>query len=457
MAEELNIEKIFEDSSELVVKPLDKDSSCYYAANTKWCNQYDYVMDLGDDLYFFIDKKDGGKNVLFKPRNSDWEAYYLEGGKMTIKELKEKWPDQKELINKLTGDDDDFIKAVRLFTRGQLSANQLESLDDSILRIIEKDPLGLSTIVLDFEDDDKFFEALGLDEDDTWFVRSLFGRGYEFDDPYYTEENFKDGYLLNQLCNDESNKEKLKQIAEIVLSGEYFDLANNDYTRKLSNTLFDLFNRQIEYILQDYHIHTENELNTTAKEEVEKEITSALKRMGFTMWRDFDEVATTPGNILGWAARLRVTNIDVKSLFNQIVEESRLNLGGWMEDIYQFHNYENFDHLSFNKEVEKPLDDILEIIESQAEENGFSLEEFMEFRSRITKKYKPGVWYDLPKDSEVLFKIAEFIMDGMKIKIELHNRKNRVGDGHQFKTVSLSEKNFYNLLYHPQLFDLGEV
>jgi hypothetical protein len=58
----------------------------------------------------------------------------------------------------------------------------------------------------------------------------------------------------------------------------------------------------------------------------------------------------------------------------------------------------------------------------------------------------------LPKDpkKQTRFKIEGFDFPEMKVRVSLSK-------GLQQKTVSLSEDNFYNLLYQPTLFNLDEI
>ena len=65
-------EKIFENDEVLVVKPLTKDSSCYYGSGTRWCtaatqfsNRFEQYNSQGP-LYYFIFKKLSNDNDYYK-------------------------------------------------------------------------------------------------------------------------------------------------------------------------------------------------------------------------------------------------------------------------------------------------------------------------------------------------------------------------------------------------------
>ena len=75
----------------------------------------------------------------------------------------------------------------------------------------------------------------------------------------------------------------------------------------------------------------------------------------------------------------------------------------------------------------------------------------MDLVNKISKKYEFDKWYDVPKDNSLSFAIKQIDRDDMKILVVIDKK----GEGsRQVKTVKMSEENFYNFLYQPELFDL---
>ena len=191
---------------------------------------------------------------------------------------------------------------------------------------------------------------------------------------------------------------------------------------------------------------------TTARASIEKEINSFLESIGFILVRDYDQIATTAANLLMWSARLQIPKIDVLSLFNQIIEYTGTGrLGGWYENTYEYQDYENFDSVSFNNTVERQFEKILEKLDEDEESGGEKIKEFLGFRKRIIEKFGINRWNTLPVDKTVKFKVESFDRENMKltIMVEKHYKGMR--------RLKLSEENFNNLLYQPQLFDLFEI
>jgi hypothetical protein len=452
-------EKLYEDDDVLVVRPKSYAASCYYGANTKWCTTnkgdsgyFDKYIKSGL-LYYFIKKKENTKMALYRnTEDRKTEVYNSQDNLVSLEYLRESFPNQNDLIDELIGSGE-FIKTLRAFTRGKVDSRELEDSDDAILTVKLSDPLGQSTIVIDFDEDEKFFKSLDMSEDDEWFLKAInsYYNNYEFMDSYQIEEDFKQGYIIYYILNKE-NKEKLKEIAELILPGDEFNLDNEEYIIKLSETLIDLFNNEMDWIFGDYASEKNSEMLTTARASIEKEINGFLESIGFTLVRDYDRISTTPANLLMWSARLQLGKIDVISLFNQIVEYSGTGrLGGWAENSYEFQDDDNFDSVSFNNSVERQFEKILEKLDEDENSGGEKIKGFLGFRDRIVKKFGLNKWDKLPSDKNVSFKVEGFDRENMKVIILIQKQyKGR-------KQLKLSEENFKNLLYQPRLFDLFEV
>ena len=111
------------------------------------------------------------------------------------------------------------FRALKDFARGKINRYELEDSDDSIYKVVEKKPLGLSEIQIDFENN-KLLELLGFDEDDIWFINHLNSayHSYEFYDTHNTEEGLMDGWDGSKLWDDETWD--LVNKISIILNGQ---------------------------------------------------------------------------------------------------------------------------------------------------------------------------------------------------------------------------------------------
>ena len=446
-------DKIYEDDEVLVVRPKSHAASCYYGTNTKWCTTQTgnpgyfekYFRD--GNLYYFLNKKTNNKLALYRNENErQTDVYNSQDRNVSIEDLRETFPNQNELIDELLGIGE-FIKKLRDFSRGKASIKELEDSDSSIIEVIPADPRGQSKIIFDFGDDDNFLKMLDLHDDDIWFfnVINSYYSDYEFMDSYTVEEDWKEGYIVYGDMNDE-NTEKLKQISEVILPSKKFNLNSEEYRQELSSVLLDLFERETDNILSDYFVEKNREMTITARESINKELEKVVEDIGFYFKRKYDEVYTTPANIVMLAAKLGINKIDAMSMIKQLIEIYAGNIGNWAEDQYEYQDYDNFDKDSFNNEVERQLDSIIEKLEDDV-----NVTEFLEFRKKILSKYDIDKVYKLPKDESIKFRIKNFDKDNIQVVVELGGTLGVI-------TRKFNEEQFNNLLYQPELFDLfGEV
>ena len=264
-------------------------------------------------------------------------------------------------------------------------------------------------------------------------------------DSYTGEEDWKEGYIVYGFLNDE-NKKTLQKICSVVLPDLQVNFEELSYEdkQKINKTLIDLFPDEIDAIITDYVVEVNSEATQVARDRTSKEINDALQDGGFELTQKYDRVKTTVANFIMWSHLTKLTKIDAISLFNRIIDKTnKSRIGGWYENTYEFRDDDYFDTESFNREIERQFENILEQLED--EENPIS--EFLEFRKRILDKFSIDVWFDLPKDKSIIFKILTINRD-QTIKVRV--RKKMVGD----KVFNLTEEQFNQLLYQPQLFDL---
>ena len=447
------VTKLYEDDDVLVVMPKSYVSSCYYGANTKWCTTtrgssgFFEKYSRDGKLYYFINKKTGLKRALYiKEKPKQVEVYNEKDIEVDLDELFSVFPQQTDLIDDLVGVSN-FIKTLKLYARGQASERDLLDSDESIYRIIPAKIPGQSELIIEFPDDNVFFKALDLNEDDQWFLNAVtsYYSDYEFMDSYTGEEDWKEGYIVYGFLNDE-NKKTLQKICSVVLPDLQVNFEELSYEdkQKINKTLIDLFPDEIDAIITDYVVEVNSEATQVARDRTSKEINDALQDGGFELTQKYDRVKTTVANFIMWSHLTKLTKIDAISLFNRIIDKTnKSRIGGWYENTYEFRDDEYFDSESFNREIERQFENILEQLED--EENPIS--EFLEFRKRILDKFSIDVWFDLPKDKSIIFKILTINRD-QTIKVRV--RKKMVGD----KVFNLTEEQFNQLLYQPQLFDL---
>ena len=342
----------------------------------------------------------------------------------------------------------DTFMALKGYVKGNISRYELEDSDPDIYHVREdRSNLGQSVIKLGFNDD-KFWKNVGLHEDDVWFMKMINSHysDYEFMDSYSVKEDFSNGYTIFYELN-EDNIEKLKRISRYIFPKK-FDLENEEFRSKFAEKLLSSFKRETQDILDDYQSEKNREMSHVAQKSIQKELNDYFNEFGFTYIPD-DEFTTTVANLIMWYIRENAVHEPIEKLLPKIFSSSKMSIGGWQENSYEYQNSEEFDSVSFNNYVERKLDEIIERIEDGADSD-FDVKDYVAMVDRISKKIEVGKWHNLPKKKDVRFYIENFEMNPNKVVVKLSKAL-------QQRELKLSEENFYHLLYQPTLFNLEEI
>jgi len=335
----------------------------------------------------------------------------------------------------------ELFQTLRKYVRGQADRYDIERTEPSIHRVVENPVKGLTKIQFEFKNDEELLEALGVSQDDVFFVNHVYSphSNWGFTDESRVFEDFEQGYIVFYELNEE-NLETMKFILKVLDPNyDYSDLPEENTNKRAAEILLKVYPNQTNRILDDYHSEFEHAATQKAMEIIDEELTEELKKNEFTVARKWDTVSITVGELIMLYLKTGLVWLSFKDLFKELYkgEDQGWN---WSEQSYEWGYNSDFDKESFNRDVAWQLDKIKDNIEE--DEN---LPKFIEFYNRITKKFKPMVMYDLPKLKGVTFMIKDFDKDEMKVEVIL--RKD-------LKSISrkVSEENFYKLLYQPELF-----
>jgi hypothetical protein len=338
--------------------------------------------------------------------------------------------------------------ALRDYAKGKIQKWELEDSDPEIYHVREDNSnRGQSVIKLGFNDKN-FWEKVGLSEDDVWFMKMInsYYSDYEFMDSYSITDDFRNGYTIFFELN-EDNIEKLKRISKYIFPKK-FDLENDEFRSDFANKLLTSFKSQTEDILDDYQSEKNREMSHVAQKSIQKELNDYFNEFGFTYIPD-DEFTTTVANLMMWYIRENAIHEPITELLPKIFSSSKMSIGGWSENSYEYQDSEEFDSVSFNNYSGRKLDEIIEKIEDGADDD-FNMKDYIDMTDRVSKKFEVGKWYNLPKKKDVRFYIENFEMNPNKVVVKLSKAQ-------QQRELKLTEENFYHLLYQPTLFNLEEI
>jgi hypothetical protein len=344
----------------------------------------------------------------------------------------------------------DTFMALKNYAKGKISKDELLASDDLFSYMREdRNTLGQSVISIEFDSQEEFLKSFGLSDDDAWFYQLITGHysDYEFHDYYSSVDQFMEGYGIYNVLDDD-NTELLEKIGRMILPMKV-NLEDEEYRKELSEKLITNFPKETNSLIRDYSYEMNNQMKQTAAEVVSKDVDDHLSDLGFTsISRTGLQMTIT--DLLSLYIRDGEIQLSLTELFKKTFEDVE-GPGGWQEDQYQFEDISKFDKSGFNRDVYRYFNDIIDQIEELGEEeDGVTIEDFTNMTERVTKKFKQGEFYTLPKDKSVRFKIDGFRFPSMKVFVQLQKGLKR-------RDVILTEENFYHLLYQPSLFNLDEI
>lgn len=342
------------------------------------------------------------------------------------------------------------FKALRDYVKGKISADELESVEKAFADVREKPRRGESIIEVEFQNSEDFLRRLGMTDDDIWIYQNVTSPYFDFDffDRYSSTDDFMEGYGF-YFYLDEENTELLSQISKAILPMK-FDLEDDKFRIQLSEKLMENFSRETNNILDDFIDERNYQVRNSLRKAVEEDMDEFFSRLDFqTNDRGFK---TTVADLLMVYMEHNAIHLSLRDLLEKVYSERSDAPGGWSNDWYDYTDDDEFDKISFNRYANGQLNQMLETIEEEGEEEGVEFEDFVALTDRITKKFKQGEYYFLPKDpkKETRFKIDGFEYPSMKITVTLQK-------GLKQTTVKLSEENFYHLLFQPSLFNLDAI
>jgi hypothetical protein len=344
----------------------------------------------------------------------------------------------------------DTFMALKNYAKGKISKDELLASDDLFSYMREdRNTLGQSVISIEFDSQEEFLKSFGLSDDDAWFYQLITGHysDYEFHDYYSSVDQFMEGYGIYNVLDDD-NAELLEKIGRMILPMKV-NLEDEEYRKELSEKLITNFPKETNSLIRDYSYEMNSQMKQTAAEVVSKDVDDHLSDLGFTsISRTGLQMTIT--DLLSLYIRDGEIQLSLTELFKKTFEDVE-GPGGWQEDQYQFEDISKFDKSGFNRDVYRYFNDIIDQIEELGEEeDGVTIEDFTNMTERVTKKFKQGEFYTLPKDKSVRFKIDGFRFPSMKVFVQLQKGLKR-------RDVILTEENFYHLLYQPSLFNLDEI
>lgn len=338
---------------------------------------------------------------------------------------------------------DSFI-ALKNFLEGKLDKYELILIDKRINQVSPNPDLGLSKIYYDMGSDEDLLKLVGLSEEDIWTFRSVSSiYGGDIYSEEASHEDFYSGYGF-WVDLDEDNFDKLKMISQYIMK-EPFEV-DNEFLGRFGKTLYNVFPKQTLSMIRDYAYERDGAMRSTGEEIVKKDIKDFFDESNITYNGD-GVISFTVKTLYDKYLEMTTPHYSIYRVLREIFEENPSNMGNW-SDAWESDWWENFDKEGFNRSVERELDSIIE----KLEDDKGSAKKFVELISRVSAKHPQGHWKNLPKDATktVDYQVRGFDYPTQTIIVKLRKDLKQ-------KEFKMTEENFNNLLYQPELFKIGEL
>ena len=446
------VDKVFEDSNFLVVRPLTYEASCYYGKETRWCtssteNKSHFEKYSSDGiLYYFIDKryprdkaalfleKDGGKLKKYVYNSADVEK--------GIGFLYDEFSELTNLINELT-EQLPIVSLLKAFMSGKENSNQIIGSDDITRFIKNEKDRGESVIKFDFNGLENYKKLFDLSDGDDYLLSIIDSRYYNDYDfyPMDIDSEWNEGYIVDRF-NDENIK-LLKEILKFILP-QYVnaDFSDDEVRTIVSKTLADMFDRWVSNITDEYQTEMNRAAEEGAKQTIEEELCNYFEKYGIEKSGEscYYMYETTVNNLIKLFDEYQPKKNTINSLLKTITEDD--NIGGWMDNSYEMIDWGAFDEERFQREVNWNLEKIKDEIEENENFN-----EYIEIFNEINKNYQFERWYELPRNKKFNFRVNGIDKDDLTISVTL---QSNIGlRNYILKNID----DFYSLLYNYKLFD----
>jgi hypothetical protein len=429
----------------MIVEPMTGLAFEYFAPEKlkpEWTNKF-----RDGDVYFVIDKdKEPIQTYTIFRNDTDHKIEYIgsevmRNRVMTRNELFSELPnDVKSELEPIIGYSSIYELLVKVKNGEPVSSNEMERADDLVYKFNynEKNP-GKSTIKLRFDDIEDYVKLFEVEEDDVYYVNSLFsyyGDSLDYVDYYTSVDDWNGGYFFGWFSDE--NKGKLKQILKYI-SPDLISLDDDEKKEKAAEKLMDMFGGKVESMLEEY-VNLENVCrHDEAKKQINDEICEIFQNYGLINIDCFRTYYTTVGLLL---SMFKISQDPTKNINGVLTDIGHtFNTGGWDEYRYEI-QCNDFDEERLNIVIGEELDEILEELEES--DKYVDILEYSNIYDRVVSKYPTNTRSKTSYGRE--FFIREIDPETNRIHMDVFTKTG-------VARRSYTEEEFNNFLVSPELFE----
>ena len=427
-----------------------------YVDNTEDIRNYTDTEFADDVVEYFEDNKDDGdfylihKNrqnqfYIFQESRSNIEYFNEEFTKVNVVEFKQTLKDYgftgalKYINETIGGDDSDIYEAVLNLSKNiPINKSYLRMYNDNIsdVKISEKNP-SRSIFVLKF-DDDEYFQILNLDEDERYFLNSVYSYyGYEWSQSADLQSEWDEGYIMRGL-----NVENLNKIKTVLINNgeeELSQLIDDDAVRTAGRMLEDLYPDEVERIIREYGYAMDEESDKAAKADIDKYYCNPLFRYGILMSSCMSKYLVSVTKLKQIYDEVGIPELSLPEVLQKYFEDRGVSFDKNLQE-YRY-EYQQVDTEQFNRNASSELDKMVSDSESEMDENSGKIKE-------IIKKYGVRKNVKTPKGA---FRINSYDLEKGTIDYSFSKGENYVAYNSERRRATYDD--FNTFLNNYELFE----
>ena len=451
--------KLYEDQKYLIVQPLTHQASCVYGAETKWCvasrdsSRYfdDYIRN--SKFVYVINKK--GTNI----RNSKFAIRIPESGKPEVWDQQDNRSSFDTLYASMPGIDEILSNILNIGgTDYQVLMNYKKggkhdtilNIDDETFNIVD----GNVMLFFDVEDYFKLFKHQLYDYSITQlesFAGNSYGRQTEWTDSYTAEEDWKEGYVISSL--NEDNKEKLNKIISIIspqLFSQKEELMKNwwgDYYNRCAEVL-NAHGWFREKMTDEYQYSNDDAYTVGIETAINDEYCNILEPIGVESKVCFRKYYTSVDNMLSLYEKYGSPQKSIRAVITAAID-SEISVVDIFENFYEYKDDNTFSS-RFNYESEKLLDELYENLVDEEDGVFDDINEYQRIVDYVVKNIGFNINREVPtlKDTQISI-IGVEPDNSILIKIQ-----KTIGYSAKVKKYTVSFEQLISLLKNYQLFEI---
>lgn len=452
--------KLYEDQKYLIVQPLTHQASCVYGAETRWCvssrdsSRYfdDYIRN--SKFVYVINKKGtnrtNSKFAIRIPDSGKPEVWDQQDNRSSFDFLYESMPGIDEILSTILNIGGTDYQTLVNYKKSNYDTTFNITGNDEVFDIVD------GNVIL-FFNDDSYFKLFKHQlysytiEQLVSFTSSRWGRQTEWTDSYAAEEDWKEGYVLSSLNND--NKEKLDTIINILspqLFSQKEELMKNytgDYYSKCAEIL-NAHNDLRERMVDEYQYATDEGYTVGIENGIESEYCNVLDDIGISAKTCYTKYYTSVDNMLSLYEKYGTPRLSIRQVITKAIDED-ISLTDIFDNFYEYKDEDTFSS-RFNSESERLLDEFLENLLDEEDGVFDDIKEYQKIVNYIIEKIGFNVRKNIPTLTDSYITILGVGPDNsILIKIQ----KN-IGYSAEVKKYRVSFEQLISLLKNYQLFEI---